>query len=145
MFEKEKRISGPGTVVGANVKLTGTIKDVNDITVHGSVDGEVVSEKNVLITETASVKGPVSAQMVTVAGKINGSITAWQRLEILATGKVQGSIATQELIIRSGAIFNGKSKMSKALGKEQMEEKIETEKAPSTKKESEKKTEYELE
>ena len=33
MFENEKQtVSGPGTVVGGNVKLTGTLKDVNDIT-----------------------------------------------------------------------------------------------------------------
>ena len=103
--------AGPGTVVGANVKLTGTISDVNDIVVHGTVEGEVISDKTVTITETASVKGPVTAQMVSVSGRINGGVTAHQKLELLPTANVSGSISTKELIIKSGAAFNGKSTM----------------------------------
>lgn len=106
-------VSGPGTVVGANVKLTGTISDVNDIVIHGTVEGEVISDKTVTITETASVKGPVTAQMVSVSGKVNGGVTAHQKLELLPTADVSGSIATKELIIKSGASFNGKSTMSR--------------------------------
>lgn len=144
MFDNEKKIAGPGTVVGANVKLTGVLKDVNDITVHGAVDGEVSSEKNVLVAETASIKGPVSAEIVTVAGKVSGSIDAWKKLEILPTGKVHGSITTEELIIRSGAIFNGKSKMSKDLKKETADVKTETVSAEKKETKNEK-TSYELE
>ncbi|OGD65562.1 hypothetical protein A3F08_02730 [Candidatus Berkelbacteria bacterium RIFCSPHIGHO2_12_FULL_36_9] len=120
MFENEKQtVSGPGTVVGGNVKLTGTLKDVNDITVHGNVDGEVISEKNVSVTETASIKGPITAEIVLVSGKVNGSITATKKLEINPTGRVYGSIATSDLIIQSGAIFVGKSTTLKEMEPEE--------------------------
>ncbi|MCA9388828.1 polymer-forming cytoskeletal protein [Candidatus Berkelbacteria bacterium] len=114
MFEgtTDDTVAGPGTVVGANVKLTGTISDVNDITVHGSVEGEVASDKTVIIAETATVKGPVSAQMVSISGRVNGSVTAHQKLELLPTAKINGGITTKELIIKSGASFNGKCSMS---------------------------------
>ncbi|MGI6103160.1 MAG: bactofilin family protein [Patescibacteria group bacterium] len=120
MFEGngQDTMSGPGTVVGANVKLTGTISDVNDITVHGTVDGEVRSDKTVTISETASVKGPVTAQMVSVSGRVNGSIVAQQKLELQPTAVVSGSITTAELNIKPGAVFNGKSTMAK--GDEQL-------------------------
>lgn len=111
MLDRGKPLPGPGTVVGANVKLTGVLKDFNEITVHGQVDGEVISEKNVLVAETASIKGPVSAKTVIVAGRVTGAINALEKLEILPTGKVSGSISTRDLIIRSGAFFNGKSTM----------------------------------
>lgn len=107
---------GPGTVVGANVKLTGTISDVNDIVIHGTVEGEVISDKTITITETASVKGPVTGQFVSVSGKVNGAITAHEKLELQPTADVSGSLSTKELIIKSGAIFNGKSTMTKADG-----------------------------
>ena len=115
MFEAngQEAMSGPGTVVGANVKLTGTISDVNDITVHGTVDGEVRSDKTVTISETATVKGPVTAQMISVSGRVNGSIVAQQKLELQPTAVVSGSITTAELNIKPGAIFNGKSTMAK--------------------------------
>ncbi len=111
MDPKNKVLPGPGTIIGANVKLVGALRDVNDITVHGSVDGEVHSEKTVTIGETATVKGPVTGAVVTVSGTVRGSIDADSRLEILPTGKVNGNIATKDLIIRSGAVFVGKSAM----------------------------------
>lgn len=110
MFEKDQTtVSGPGTVIGVNVKLIGTLKDVNDITIHGRVEGEVISDKNVNITDTATIKGPITAQNITVSGKVDGSITAEEKLEIGPTGRVYGSISTKDLNIQSGAIFVGKS------------------------------------
>lgn len=148
MFDNDQPISsGPGTVVGANVNLTGTLKDVNDITIHGHVDGEVISEKNVNITETASVKGPITAEVITVSGKINGAITAQKKLEINPTGKVYGSITTSDLIIHSGAIFVGKSNTLKEVEPPEKEEKIEKDVKIDDKKNKDKKDEpkYEVE
>jgi cytoskeletal protein CcmA (bactofilin family) len=109
--EKRPGTSGPGTVVGANVKLVGTLQDASDIVVHGRVEGEVISNQSITVTETAYIKGPVSAEIITIAGKVNGSITATGKLEIMPTGKVFGSITSKDLAIRSGAIFVGKSTM----------------------------------
>jgi|GEM_PF-452907 len=104
--------SGPGTVVGGNVKLTGTLKDVNDITVHGQVEGEIISDRVVTIAETAKVKGPITATTITIAGTVNGAVTASERCELLPSARVTGSVATADLSIRSGAIFNGKATMT---------------------------------
>jgi len=104
--------NGEGTIVGANVKLQGTISDNNDIVIHGAVDGEVISEKNINITPSAVVKGPIKGMIITVAGTVEGDIEGTEKTEILPTGKVIGSINTSELIIQSGAIFNGECKMT---------------------------------
>lgn len=118
MFEnKTKAIEGPGTIVGSNVKLAGTLKDVNDITIHGQVEGEIISEKNVSIEQTAMVKGPVKAKNIVVSGKIIGEIDAYEYLEITETGNISGSINTKKLSIKDGAIFNGKCKMQDDIAK----------------------------
>lgn len=136
--DKKNLTSGPGTVVGANVKLVGTLFDSSEIIIHGKIEGEVNSEKNINITETAFIKGPVNAETVQVAGEIHGSITATGKLEIMPTGKVYGSITTKDLNIRSGAIFIGKSTMPNG-------EKV-LEKEESGKEETkEEKTDYEVE
>lgn len=113
--------SGPGTVVGANVKLVGTLQDASDITIHGRIEGEVISAQGISISETAYIKGPVSGEIVNVAGKVRGSITATGKLEIMPTGKVFGSITGKDLSIRSGAIFVGKCTMPEG-EKEEVEE-----------------------
>jgi cytoskeletal protein CcmA (bactofilin family) len=103
--------NGPGTTVGVNVALSGTLKDQNDIHIFGLIDGEVISEKTVMIGKTAQVKGPVKGQIVSIAGVVRGSIDATERLELLDTGKVFGSISTKDLVIHSGAAFVGKCTM----------------------------------
>jgi cytoskeletal protein CcmA (bactofilin family) len=104
-------VDGPGTTVGVNVALSGTLKDQNDIHIFGLIDGEVISDKTVTIGKTAQVKGPVRGQVVSIGGTVRGSIDASEKLELLDTAKVFGSIATKDLVIHSGAIFVGKSAM----------------------------------
>ncbi len=102
---------GPGTTVGVNVALSGTLKDQNDISIFGLIDGEVVSEKTVNVGKTAQVKGPVRGQIVIIAGVVRGSVDASERLELLDSGKVFGSISTKDLVVHSGATLIGKSTM----------------------------------
>ncbi|MEX1052059.1 MAG: polymer-forming cytoskeletal protein [Patescibacteria group bacterium] len=102
---------GPGTVVGVNVALSGTLKDQNDISVHGMVEGEVVSEKTVTVGQSAQVKGPVRGKVITVAGVVRGSIDASEKLEVLETGKIFGSVTTRDMVVRSGAQISGKITM----------------------------------
>lgn len=106
--------NGPGTIVGVNVALSGTLKDQNDIAVYGMVDGEVISDRSITIGQSAQVKGPVRGQVITVAGTVHGEIDAGEKLEILETGKVYGSITAKDLIIRSGAFLDGKVAMGGA-------------------------------
>lgn len=103
--------TGPGTTVGVNVALTGTLKDQNDIAIYGMVDGEVISERSVTVGQSAQVKGPIRGALITVAGVVRGSIEAGEKLEILETGKVFGSIDTHDLVVHSGAIIDGKIEM----------------------------------
>ena len=114
--------NGPGTTVGVNVALSGTLKDQNDISVFGMVEGEVISEKSITIGQTAQVKGPVKGELVTIAGVVRGAIAASEKLELLETGKVFGSIVTKNLVIHSGGIFVGKCDMP--TGEETVEEQV---------------------
>lgn len=132
---QEEAVNGPGTVVGVNVALSGTLKDQNDIVVHGMVDGQVISDKSVSVGQSAQVKGPVKASTVTVAGTVRGEISAAERLEIMETGKVFGSITTKDLIVRSGAIISGKVEMATEVNEVKPTE-VEEEKSVETSEES---------
>ena len=100
-----------GTIVGSSVHLTGAIKDTSDITIFGSVEGEVNSDQKVIIEDTALVKGPITANEVIVSGIINGTVTAKGKIEINPTGLLKGNIDTEDLLIHSGATFIGECKM----------------------------------
>lgn len=129
--------SGPGTVVGANVKLQGTLKDSSDIIVHGQVEGEVMSDQTVTVAESANIKGPVTAQVVLLSGTIRGAVEAKEKLEITPTGRLHGSLMTKNLIINSGAVLNGKSTMDNKAEKTEKEEKNHLNIKPQSEKEGE--------
>lgn len=100
-----------GTIVGSSVHLTGVIKDSSDITIFGSVEGEVNSESKVVIEESAYVKGPVTANEIILSGFVNGTVTAKEKLELNTSGTIKGNIETGDLLIHSGATFIGKCNM----------------------------------
>lgn len=100
-----------GTIVGSSVHLTGAIKDSSDITIFGSVEGEVVSEAKIIIEESAYVKGPITADEVVVSGYVSGTIIAKGKIELNPTGLIKGNIETGDLLIHSGATFIGKCVM----------------------------------
>jgi len=100
-----------GTIVGSSVHLTGAIKDTSDITIFGSVEGEVHSDQKVSVEDTAVVKGPINASVVIVSGKIIGTVNARERLELNPTGMIKGNIDTSDLLIHSGSIFIGECNM----------------------------------
>lgn len=121
------------TIIGINVNLKGNLKNKGSIQVNGSVEGEVRSDENVTVGETASIKGPVVAKVIEVSGLIKGIIEATEKLEINPTGKVFGDINVKSLIIKQGAIFVGKSTMADAGGEAAVSEKIEAEEAKESK------------
>ncbi len=126
---ERRSVENVDTIIGLNVNLKGNLKNQGSIQVNGSVEGEVRSDDNVNVGETAVIKGPVIAKVIEVSGTIKGLIEATEKLEINATGKVIGDINVKTLIIKQGAIFVGKSTMPDQGGEaiETKEEKIEEE------------------
>jgi cytoskeletal protein CcmA (bactofilin family) len=56
------------------------------------------------------VEGEIEARRILVSGRFQGKIEA-ERLEIAAGGRVDGDVVVGELVIESGAQFNGSSKI----------------------------------
>jgi cytoskeletal protein CcmA (bactofilin family) len=115
MFEKkDEAVSSSGvaeTIVGTSVKLKGNLQSGGDITIDGSVNGEIKTKGSVNIGPNANVIANVKAKRVTVAGTVQGNIEAVERLTLTETGRVYGDVVVNLLSISAGAIFTGKSTM----------------------------------
>lgn len=99
------------TIIGLNVVLKGNLKNKGSIQVNGNIEGEIKSDENINIGETAMVKGPITAKTIEISGTVKGIVEATEKLEINPTGKVVGDINAKSLIIKQGAKFVGKSIM----------------------------------
>jgi cytoskeletal protein CcmA (bactofilin family) len=129
------------TIIGINVVLKGNLKNKGSIQINGTVDGEVRSDENINIGETAKINGPVIAKTIEISGEVKGLVEATEKLEVNPTGKILGDINAKSLIIKQGAKFIGKSIMP-ASG---VVEKAEVETKPENAKKEEEKAEEKAE
>ena len=106
------------TIIGVSVTLKGNIHNKGSIQVNGTIEGEVKSDENIIVGETAQIKGPVIAKKIEASGEIRGLVEATEKLEINPTGKIYGDVNAKTLIIKEGAIFVGKSIMPNQIAPE---------------------------
>ncbi len=108
-------VSGPRSTnlstLSAGVRYEGNISGGGDVQVDGALKGDVRLAR-VLIGESGSVEGAITADMIEVRGKVNGSITA-KSVRLLASARVEGDITQEQLAIEPGAWFQGRSIQAK--------------------------------
>ena len=61
-------------IIGEGAKIKGEIKEENEITIQGNVDGDIEC-KNLIVGKTGSVKGKIKAETLYVEGSIEGEKT----------------------------------------------------------------------
>jgi cytoskeletal protein CcmA (bactofilin family) len=98
------------SLIGARSEFQGEFVVKGTLRVDGRVDGRVNADC-VIVSETAVIKGEVTAQRIVVDGKIEGNLRAQEIVEIKASGKVLGDIFTNKFSIIKGGEFNGKVEM----------------------------------
>lgn len=114
------------TIIGIHVTIKGNLYNKGSIQVNGNVEGELKSDEDIIVGETAKITGPVVAKKIEVSGEIHGLVQANDKLEIHPTGKVYGDLNAKVLIIKEGALFVGQSAMpANAAEKETPKEKVE--------------------
>ena len=76
--------------------------------IDGELEGSIESTKEINIGKNGVVKGNLTTEHLIIQGYFEGSIDA-TLVEIKAEGRVSGEIISNELIIESKGIFEGKS------------------------------------
>jgi cytoskeletal protein CcmA (bactofilin family) len=99
------------SLIGAHTDFQGELHAKGTLRVDGQVDGKLNAEW-VILSETAVVKGEVTAKKIMVGGKVEGNLRAEEVVEIKAKGKVLGDIFTNKLSVMEGGEFNGKVEMN---------------------------------
>lgn len=130
MFDRKEEFVQAGvaeTVVGTSVKLKGNLKSDGDITVDGSVNGEIKTKGTVTIGPNANIIANVHAKNVNVAGTVQGNVVATDRLTLSESGRVYGDISSNILSISPGALFSGKSTMAENIKEPEIELTVEKE------------------
>ncbi len=110
MFDKET--DKLESVLGSNSTFKGELNVKGTLRVDGTIDGQLEADQ-VILTETAVVKGTIKAKKIIVGGKIDGNMSAQELVEIKSKGKVLGDILTSKFAITEGGEVNGRIEMNK--------------------------------
>lgn len=99
------------TWIGADTVFTGDITSDKTVRIDGKLTGNINESSNVILGETAEVKGNINTKYIIVGGTVEGNITAYDGIELLNKSKVIGDLKTSILSISEGAVFEGASTM----------------------------------
>ena len=106
--QKEHQQSLEVSVIGAGMRVDGSVHSTSVVTVSGTVLGPVSAVDQVIVTSEGRVTGDVEAREVVLVGEVLGSVDARERLEIHASAVVRGAhLHAPRLKVHEGAVIVG--------------------------------------
>ena len=100
------------SLISSEVEILGTIKTSGSIQIEGRVEGEILSQGDVSIGKSGSVKGNLRVNSVTLSGTVQGNIEAKDRIALKSTARLLGDIKSKRLSVEDGVTFVGKSEVN---------------------------------
>ena len=94
--------------LGADVEIKGNLKFAGELTLEGKLEGEIQTDGQLNLGDTAVVTGNINVQSIVVRGKVNGNINAKEKVDIKAKTELFGDVRAAKLVIEEGVTFVGK-------------------------------------
>lgn len=98
-------------LIGPGTEIKGDLICEGDIRIDGRVDGTVRVGQRLVIGESGVINGNITAGNAIIAGNVVGNIHSAQTTVLHGKSSVKGDIYTSQIIIESGAKFNGRCVM----------------------------------
>jgi cytoskeletal protein CcmA (bactofilin family) len=96
-------------------KIIGDIESHGNIRLDGDMVGNVNSQSKVVLGQTCTMEGKLTAKNAEIAGQIKGIIHVSHKLILKATAIVNADVIYGKIEIDDGAIVNGTLKMEGAV------------------------------
>lgn len=99
------------TVIAEGVTVEGKINSPGSTRIDGTVTGELIANKEIVIGKEGKVDATVNTKDAIVAGSFKGDMIASGEVEISSTGKFIGNLTQKDalLTISKGGLFKGQS------------------------------------
>lgn len=101
------RKSSPAlSFIAKGTRLTGNIEFAGDVLIGGEVQGQILSQANVIVEQTGSLQCEVKCRELIIDGYFKGRLIC-ERLVIQAHGIVDGDVACTSMQVNEGGQFIG--------------------------------------
>ena len=99
------------TLIGKRTAIEGNISIIGNAKIDGTVKGNVKVSGELVLSQTASVTGDITAGNIIVAGAVNGNITSSGQLSVKETAVIEGEHSAERLAVEEGSSFSGNCKI----------------------------------
>ena len=104
------------SIIGVGVHVTGRIDSRGDLTIMGSVEGDICHQGRLVIAPGATCLSNIQADSMQVAGEVHGNLHVRETLELLSTARLHGDTVCASLQVQQGAAFFGSNHMAGSPG-----------------------------
>ncbi|MGD8523293.1 MAG: polymer-forming cytoskeletal protein [Desulfobacterales bacterium] len=112
-MQKDKTTAST-SLLSTKVKIEGEIHGEENLHVDGQIKGSIKLIGDILIGHRGIVEAEIEANNIVIQGQVTGNVSARQQLEIQPSGKLIGDCSARSIDIKEGALFEGRSHMTKA-------------------------------
>jgi len=95
-------------VIGRSAKVRGRITGDGDLTVLGTVEGEVNLKGDLTVGEGGSIHSNIDAHTVSISGTVEGDVRASGVIRIESGASVRGDMHGASVAIEEGAAYTGR-------------------------------------
>lgn len=96
------------TTIGPDAVFKGELRFEKGLNLLGKMEGEIVSEGNLLIGEGAKLTGDAKAGIIRLDGEVKGNLNANTKVQLSATARLEGDLQTARLEVAEGAVLVGR-------------------------------------
>ena len=110
MFNKKKQ-PPIKSLIAAGSHITGNIRFTDGMRIDGEVSGNIDANQEhaslLVISESATVQGAVTADHIIINGKVLGPVYAQHMLELQPSARIEGDVQYAALEMHQGALITG--------------------------------------
>jgi len=98
-------------IIATGTRIEGRIYSPRPLQIEGTVTGEIISKKELIIGKEGKVKANIKTKNTVVEGSFTGNIISLGDVKVTSTGKLTGNIIHRDtsFITNDGGLLKGKN------------------------------------
>ena len=101
----------PGLYVSKGTVIKGNISTDANVSVAGTIHGDIVTKATVIIEKNGLINGNVHAKNVIVKGKIKGNVQSDGKVDVIKKGEIDGHVYAPEVNVDEDSLVKGETKL----------------------------------